>query len=330
MLTPAPRICLLGEVLVLIYIIISVCHPRAKNGTEKISKTLSMWDAVQDLLPWWFRMCVSCWLNCSGSIISGWASPLLLCRLRFAAASLTGFPRVARGSFPAHPLSGNPFATRQGTTRARLSWRRKMKQFSTHCRHQVTRPAVTREEAALGWVLARMPSWKLTEATVHRVGEHAGLSPAIHISTTSRGMGGGHGSPSLGRCSQSPEQKLEFFVEPHEEKDEMRCLTPVSMILSSQPLENRASTSHSVTYNTHILLRKEQQVHWIYSFATFCPQLLCALPTDAKIIQFTECYASAHWTLWDSPTPAEVIRKLIKETEAMYRLADAELSDLCM
>ena len=74
----------------------------------------------------------------------------------------------------------------------------------------------------------------------------------------------------------------------------MRCLTPVSMILSLQPLENWVSTSHSVTYDTHILLRKEQQVHLIYSFATFCPQLICALLTDAKIIQFTECYASTH------------------------------------
>ena len=54
------------------------------------------------------------------------------------------------------------------------------------------------------------------------------------------------------------------------------------------------STSHSVTYDTHILLRKEQQVHLIYSFATFCPQVICALLTDAKIIQFTECYASTH------------------------------------
>lgn len=101
----------------------------------------------------------------------------------------------------------------------------------------------------------------LTEATVDQVRERAGLSPTIYIDTTSTGVGGGCGSPSLGRCSPSPEQKLEFFVEPNEEKDEMRCLPPVSVILPLQPLENRVNASHSVTSNTHILLRKEQQVH---------------------------------------------------------------------
>lgn len=55
----------------------------------------------------------------------------------------------------------------------------------------------------------------LTEATVHHVRERAGPSPTTYISTTSTGKDGGHGSPSLGRCSQSPEQKLEFFVESH-------------------------------------------------------------------------------------------------------------------
>ena len=103
---------------------------------------------------------------------------------------------------------------------------------------------------------------------------------------------------------------------------------------------------HTVTCNTHILLRKEHQGpelgrvdqasgHLIYSLTTFCPQLICALPTDAKIIQFTECYASARWTLWDSQH-----QRGYKKT---YRgnwsnggwglqdwLADAVLSNICM
>lgn len=40
--------------------------------------------------------------------------------------------------------------------------------------------------------------------------------------------------------------------------------------------------------------------HLIHSFPTFCPKLICALSSDAKIIQFMERYASTHWTLWDS------------------------------
>lgn len=66
---------------------------------------------------------------------------------------------------------------------------------------------------------------------------------------------------------------------------------------------------------------------WIHSGATFCPKLICALCTDAKIIQFMECYANTHWTLWDSYKSLSLQRKPRQwENCSWYWLADVLLS----
>lgn len=126
----------------------------------------------------------------------------------------------------------------------------KWKQFCIRYRHQLIWPVVTHKEAVWGWVLAGcspvstfQSHWPLDEGA-------SWLCLVIYINNTSRCISG-HLSPSLKSCSQSPE----FFLEPHEEKDEMRCLTPASMILSLQPFENWVL--HTLSYNTQVLLRKE-------------------------------------------------------------------------
>lgn len=57
--------------------------------------------------------------------------------------------------------------------------------------------------------------------------------------------------------------------------------------------------------------------HLVHSSATFCPELICALSTDAKIIQFMECYASTLNFVGLLKSAAV----FVKETHAMEEIA---------
>lgn len=147
------------------------------------------------------------------------------------------------------------------------------------------------------------------QATDHVVREHNGSPLTFCVNGTRICIDGHCHALILESYSKSPEQKCKLGIEHHKEKVKISCFICTSKSLSSQPFENcsqcfmfcRISEKSYSGQSVHSWRMWHKALgDWIHSWATFCPKLICALCTDAKIIQFMECYANTHWTLWDS------------------------------
>lgn len=144
--------------------------------------------------------------------------------------------------------------------------------------------------------------------------EHNGIPLTSCVNGTSICIDG-HLAQSLESCSKSPGQKCKLGMNIVKRRSKLTVWLLCRWVYLHSPLKIAVSASRSVTY-TRVLLRTsinswsmwhETLGPWIHSWTTFCPKLICALCTDAKIIRFMECYASTHWTLWDSEKSATVL-----------------------